>query len=143
MKLKLGKLLAVSLVALSLASCAGEPAGGDAGDKTQANESFVDVTDQQGTIEGFVGASDDAEVTRCEADGNGWVSEGSVTNPTDEEQSYRVYVAFNKNRDTKGLVQVDVESVEAGRAADWKAEAPVNAEKLDCVLRVERFTPQD
>lgn len=142
MKLKIGKVLALSLVALSLTSCAGGAAGGDAGSSAKTSDSFVDVADPQGAIDGFVGASEDAEVTRCEAGGQGWISEGTVTNPADEAQSYRIYVAFNKNRDTKGLVQVDLESVAAGKSADWKAEAPVDAEKLDCVLRVERFAPQ-
>src|SRR5690606_22693483 len=96
--LKHGKWLAVPLVALSLAACAGEAAGGDA--DTSAKNSYVEISDQQGSVEGFVGALEDSDIVRCERVGEGWVSEGTVTNPTDAEQSYRLYVAFNENRDT-------------------------------------------
>lgn len=60
-----------------------------------------------------------------------------------DAQSYRLYVAFNRGKDTQGLVQVDVKSVEPGKTAEWTAEAPLKGEGLKCVLRVERFAPQD
>lgn len=128
------------LAALALASCTGGGAGEAPADERQS--SFVQITDQQGSVEGFVGASDDAELDRCEAANDGWLAEGTVTNPTEVAQAYRIYVAFNKNRDTQGLVQVDLESVAAGESASWKAEAPISGQKLQCILRVERFAPQ-
>lgn len=137
-------LLVASLVALSLTSCAGGATGGEAGNQEEAgvDGSYVDVTDQQGSIEEFVGASDDAEVVRCEGVDGGWVSEGTVTNPTDAAQSYRLYVAFNENQDTQGLVQVDIVDVAAGATEQWSVEAPLTSDDLSCLLRVERFDPQ-
>lgn len=133
---KIQALLLLSVVALSLAACGGEPDDGD------GETSYVDITDQQGGVEGFVGASDDAVTERCESGGDGWVSAGTVTNLTDDEQSYRLYVAFNDNRDTRGLVQIDIESVPAGATESWETTAPIRGEDLSCVLRVERFDPQ-
>lgn len=133
---KLSSWLVTPLAVLALASCAGEPAGGDA-----APSSYTSVTDQQGSIDGFVGAAEDATVVHCAGDGDGWSSSGSVENPTDEPQSYRLYVAFNQNRDTIGLVQVDLQTVPAGESAEWTVEAPITGDDLTCVLRVERFTP--
>lgn len=138
MSRKHGTWLAVPLVALSLAACTGEATGGDAGTPTET--SHVDITDQQGSVEGFVGALEDSDINRCESANDGWVSEGTVTNPTDSEQNYRIYVAFNENRDTHGLVQIDLTSVPPGSSENWKAEAPIPGDDLTCVLRVERFT---
>lgn len=138
-------LLLIPLVALSLASCAGEPTGGSTDGDPPASppavESHVDVSDPQGSVPGFVGALDDATVERCEADANGWTAEGTVTNPTDLAQDYRIYVAFNQNRDTHGLVQVDLSAVAPGAVEHWSAHAPIDGGALSCVLRVERFDP--
>ena len=130
----------VPLVALSLAACTGEAASGDA--DVTAEKSFVDITDHQGSVEGFVGALDDAEVGRCEATTDGWIAGGTVANPTDSVQSYRLYVAFNHNRETPGLVQIDLDEVPGGANEDWEAQAPVSGNNFTCVLRVERFDPQ-
>lgn len=136
-------LLLTPLVALSLASCAGgaanEAASGETAPPTA--DSYVNVTDQQGSVEGFVGASDDAEITLCETDDNQSSAEGTVTNPTDVNQSYRLYIAFSEGRDTKDLVQVDIESVEPGEALTWDAQVPVNIKDVQCSARVERFEP--
>lgn len=138
MSRKHGTWLAVPLVALSLAACTGEATGGDADAPTEI--SYVEITDQQGSVEGYVGALEDAVINRCELAGDGWISEGTVTNPTESEQSYRIYVAFNENRDTHGLVQIDLTSVPAEASQHWKVEAPIPGDDLTCVLRVERFT---
>ena len=130
----------VPLVALSLAACAGEAASGDA--DVASEESFVDISDHQGSVDGFVGALDDAEVDQCEATTDGWISAGTVANPTDSVQSYRLYVAFNDNQDTRGLVQVDLDEVPGGASENWEAQAPVSGDNLTCVLRVERFDLQ-
>ena len=141
MSRKYGAWLAVPLVVLSLASCVGGAAGGDADALTE--QGYVEITDQQGSVEGFTGAIEDSEIERWEPANNGWISEGTVTNPTDSAQSYRIYVAFNENRDTHGLVQVDLDSVAAGSSENWKVEVPLAADDLSCVLRVERFDPQE
>lgn len=143
MRLKLGALLIAPLLVLSLASCGGEGGGGtDSLETAQPGSGYVEITDQQGSVDGFVGAADDATVERCESVADSWKGTGTVTNPTGETQSYRIYVAFNRNRDTRGLVQVDVASVAAGGTAEWQAEAPIGGDELKCVLRVERFAPQ-
>lgn len=141
--------ITVPLLALTLSACSGESEGGvpatevsggsEAGDESTSDSSYVDITDQQGSAPNFEGAIDDASVERCEAADDGWISAGTVENPTDAIQNYRVYVAFNKNSDTRGLVQVDVEALEPGEMQDWSAQAPVSGEGLKCVLRVERF----
>ncbi|MGO1543842.1 MAG: hypothetical protein ACTHXA_05810 [Gulosibacter sp.] len=138
------KWLLAPVVVLSLTACGGGATDGNSetGTEETAAGSYVEVTDQQGSIEEFVGASEDAEVERCETGNGGWISEGTVTNPTEDAQSYRLYVAFNENRDTEGLVQVDIESVAAGATESWQVEAPIDGEDLDCVIRVERFAPQ-
>ena len=130
----------VPLVALSLAACAGEAASGGA--DVTAEKSFVDISDPQGSVEGFVGALEDAEVDRCEATADGWIAGGTVANPTDAVQSYRLYVALNTNRDTHGLVQVNLDDVPGGAGENWEVEAPVRGDNLSCVLRVERFDPE-
>lgn len=129
------------MVALSLTACGGGPAveSGQVETETSTRNGFVSMTDQQGSVEGYVGASEDVIVEKCESSGENWVAEGTATNPTGETQNYRIYVAFNKNRDTKGLVQVDLESVGPNASAEWKAESPISGEKIDCLLRVERF----
>lgn len=147
------KWLIVPLVALTLTACSGEGAtpgsvteeqgSASAGETiNESSASHVDITDQQGSVEGFVGAKEDVEVERCEADGSGWISAGTVSNPTSESQDYRIYVAFNSSKDTKGLVQVDVKDLAAGASESWEASAPVQADNMKCVLRVERFASQ-
>lgn len=140
---RLVTLLITPLAGLALASCSGGAAGGAQSEPPAETtpDSYVEITDQQGSVEGFVGASDDAQITLCEEKGNLWLAEGEVTNPTDATQSYRLYVGFNEGRDTKGLVQVDLPSVTPGETATWDVEAPIAADDAECVLRVERFTP--
>lgn len=140
---KHSRLVLIPLVTLFLASCAGEgPSGADGSDLEVPAQEYVHITDQQGSLEEFVGAGSDATVERCAFDSSRWIAEGAVANPTDESQSYRLYVAFNKNRDTQGLVQVDIESIAPGASQGWQVEAPISGDGLDCVLRVERFAPQ-
>lgn len=148
MKPKHHMVLIAALAALSLTSCGGGAAGGGTGtdelqgETEQPRSDYVEITDQQGSIEGFVGAIDGAVVERCESDGSSWKAAGTVTNPESVPQSYRLYVAFNENRDTHGLVQVDVEDVAGGASQSWETEAPIDGERLSCILRVERFAPQ-
>lgn len=131
------------LVALTLAACSGEGAtGAQSAEVEEAPQaSYVDVADPQGSLEDYVGAIEDVEITLCESTGQALKAEGKVTNPTDGTQSYRLYVAFNKGRDTKGLKQVDVTEVTAGETSKWEAEVPVNADGIECAVRVERYNP--
>lgn len=99
----------------------------------------TDITDQPGSEEGYVGALGDAAVKRCERDGGDWIAAGTVTNPTDDAQSYRLYVSAMADDDTRGLVQVDVPPVDAGGTAQWNATFALPDDDMTCVLRVERF----
>ncbi len=144
MRSRFGAWLLVPLVALSLASCSGtKGAENEAGKDDLVDGGYIQITEPQGSTDGFVGASEDVETQTCEKSSSGWISEGLVTNPTDRTQSYRIYVAFSAQGDTKGLVQVDVPSVASGAEVAWKAEAPLSGDDLTCALRVERFDPQE
>lgn len=137
---------AALLAALALTSCGGGAAA-PAAPSTQETAvepyagSYIETTNQPGEIDGFVGALADAEVTRCEQAADGWVAAGTVANPEPTPQSYRLFVAFNEGQDSRGLVQVDVEGVASGATEKWQVETPLTAEKLSCVLRVERYAP--
>lgn len=134
--------LIAPLALLALTSCVGGEAGEATGNDSKQNSGYTDITDQQGSVDDFIGALDDATVERCEAAGDGWIAAGEVTNPAEDAQSYRIYVAFMDNSNTEGLVQVDIESVAANGTATWEAEAPIGGDDLRCTLRVERFAPQ-
>lgn len=141
MNRRFAKWAVIPALFLALAACSGDDKASEK-DSKPADQSHVDITDQQGSVKGFVGANDDVTTESCEAAKNLWRSEGTVTNPEKENQSYRLYVAFNRGKDTQGLVQVDVESVKPGQKVEWKAEAPLTGDDLTCVLRAERFAPQ-
>ena len=92
----------------------GEPTAGSAAIET------TDTTDGRPRIsmstsrlvsatDGYVGASDDVQLDRCELDGDHWVAAGTVTNSTSAGAAYRIYVAFNPpdTATARGLVQVD------------------------------------
>lgn len=143
--LRKSALIAIPLVVLSLTACVGGGengtggAGGAEGKTPDSTGSVVDITDTPGSLEEFVGAVEDAKPTRCEATTTGWVSEGEVTNSSDSDQNYRLYVSFMNRKDTRGLVQVDLESVPPGESSTWTAEAEIAGDAIDCVLRVERY----
>jgi len=100
----------------------------------------TDIEDAPGTGEDLVGAAADAITEACERDGDEWVARGTVTNPTDGEVDYRIYVSLlNSANDTRGLQQVDVEDLGAGDTADWESRLELADEDLSCVLRVERY----
>jgi hypothetical protein len=100
----------------------------------------VDVDPGLGT-DGFVGASDDVRLDRCELDGDHWVAAGMVTNSSGAGAAYRVYVAFNPpySPTARGLVQVDLLIPDA-QSQTWKAVAWITDPGLECVLRVERIS---
>lgn len=124
---------------LALTACTGnaepEPS------PTAAPTDVTDITDQPGSVDGWVGALEDAEVTTCAREGDDWIAAGTVTNPLEEAQSYRLYVSLLDGADTRGLIQVDVPDVAGGAAGEWKADFPLEGDAFTCVLRVERFAP--
>lgn len=105
-------------------------------------EQHVEFTIHPGSAtDGFVGALADATVSTCEAGEGVWNFAGTVVNPTEDTQSYRLYATLNTaDNVTAALVQIDVNEVAAVATADWSGTAPVEGE-LTCSLRVERFTP--
>lgn len=104
-----------------------------------APDSVIDIVVPPGTADdGFVGAVDDVEVTRCES-ADGWQVAGTVTNPESSAQSYRIYVSLLAGSETAGLVQVDVTGVPAGESQEWATSVALSGTDLSCVVRVERF----
>jgi hypothetical protein len=135
---------AVALIAAgALAGCTApqEPDPTPTPTSTDATDPGVtDITDAPGTGENLVGALADATTDSCELDGDAWVATGSVTNPTDGNVNYRIYVSLlNGENDTRGLQQVNVDAVGAGASADWESRIEITDEDLTCVLRVERY----
>jgi hypothetical protein len=103
---------------------------------------YVDVDVGPGlATDGFVGASDDVRLDRCELDGDHWVAAGMVTNLSGAGAGYRIYVAFNPaySANARGLVQVDF-LIPNGESQMWKAVAWITDPGLECVLRVERVS---
>ena len=115
---------------------------------TPAPSAVVNVEVQPGLADdGFVGARGDVTVERCESsesDDSSAVrvfrAEGQVTNSTESDAAYRIYVAFNPPGSTvsRGLIQVDDILVSAGESAPWGAEFATDDTDLTCILRVER-----
>jgi len=133
----------VVVAATALVGCTGaEEPGGSAAQIGALDEKVVDVQAEPGSVEGYAGALDDSEVTRCESADGALQVAGTVTNPEPDTQDYRVYVSAMDGGDTAGLVQVDVTGVGAGETAEWSTEMAIGGEGLECVLRVERFAPQ-
>lgn len=122
-----------------------EANGSDGGDNKpeRKKDTYTDVRDPQGSVEGYVGAMNDAAVSSCDSEGDVLVATGTVTNPEDDAQEYRIYVSAMDGSDTRGIVQVDVGPLDGGATADWDAEFELDGDDLSCLLRVERFDPQD
>lgn len=131
------------VAATALVGCTGADRADDAPARIgAADEQVVDVQAEPGSVEGYTGALEDAELARCEpSDGTLQVA-GTVTNPEPETQDYRIYVSAMDGGDTAGLVQVDLTGVEAGETAEWSTEMALGEAEFECVLRVERFAPQ-
>jgi len=101
----------------------------------------IDITVNPGTAEGFDGARADVSDLDCDLSQGRWSVTGSVTNPLAESVNYRIYTAFlDSDRKTVGLLQIDVEDVEASATRRWNGSIDVSKPDLTCVLRVERTT---
>jgi hypothetical protein len=89
----------------------------------------------------FVGARTDISNLSCKADGKGvWNVEGSVKNSSKKAVDYRIYTSFLNGTETLGLIETDVENVKADAVKKWSGSMTIDAEKVDCVLRVERVS---
>jgi pyruvate/2-oxoglutarate dehydrogenase complex dihydrolipoamide acyltransferase (E2) component len=98
----------------------------------------VDVPPGQSTDD-FEGAASDVTTETCKLDGDQWTIDGSVTNKSGSDASYRIYVAMNKKgtTETVALIQVNA-SVANDKTEKWSTAAAVTDTDLVCVLRVER-----
>jgi hypothetical protein len=110
--------------------------------ETVAPESVApnSISEQPGQAkDNYVGALKDVKMTSCKLDGASWMADGTVTNPTDADAKYRIYVALNVkgSTDTKALIEADVD-VAKGKTEKWSAAADVADKDLICILRVER-----
>lgn len=105
-------------------------------------ETFTNVKDPQGSVKGYVGAKSDATVDTCKVENGVLQVKGEVTNPTDKDQQYRIYVSAMKDGNTTvGVAQVDVPKVAGGKTTDWATILKLSEPNLTCMLRVERFAP--
>lgn len=92
-----------------------------------------------GTAEGFEGARKDVTAENCTRSDTGWLTDGTLVNPTDTVVSYRVYTSFNDpSGELRALVQTDVNDVAPGAEGSWLNQVEVTDDNLTCVLRVER-----
>jgi hypothetical protein len=134
-----GALLAVGL----LAGCTTTPKPHPTPTATKsaaAKPGITDVKQAPGTGDGFTGALADSKVTHCDPKGSGWTVDGTVTNSSDAAVDYRIYVSLlNAGGDTRALVEVDSQGVDAGKSKDWTVDIPSPDKDLQCVLRVERY----
>lgn len=94
--------------------------------------------DAPGSLEGFVGAKDDAHDTTCEPDGDTWITNGQVTNPEQTPVHYRIYVSYLDGDETVGVAQTDLTSVAPDETKEWSTTITSSTVGLRCVLRVER-----
>jgi hypothetical protein len=133
--------LLLSVVLVAACSAAGLPAGSEE-DAAEERSATRDFTVHPGLADdGFAGALTDVTALECEpGEGDLWQAQGLVTNPTDADADYRIYVAFvDDANDTSGIVQADVTGVASGDGQEWEAELALPGEDdLRCVLRVER-----
>lgn len=128
--------------ALSLAGCTGAPDGGPTRTATatpvRTGDVVAEITVAPGTEKGFVGALKDVAVTRCDATEAPAEYGGTVTNPTKDAQSYRIYVSLLVGAKTIGIDQVDVRDVPAHKTKNWSGRIDAGHADARCVLRVER-----
>jgi hypothetical protein len=145
-----GLTAALSSVVLLAAACSDTDEPDDAASQTPAAESetappddeaVADQAVQAGTADdGYVGARNDVTDLTCEPGDDGtWQAGGLVTSSASSTADYRIYVAFLKDTDTRGIVQADVADVAPAEARPWEVELALpDEEGLTCVLRVER-----
>ena len=131
---------AAVLAALTALAACGSEAEESEVTTISSSAKVIEITDQPGSLDDFVGALEDAEIQTCSTNGDGLNATGTVTNPEQSAQNYRIHLSALDGSDTVGLVQIDVADVPAGESADWNAQVELGLEDLDCVLRVERYS---
>lgn len=114
-------------------------AGANGNTATAASE-LIGVKVQPGTAtDNFVGARADISDLSCKSDGKGtWNVGGSVKNSANKAVNYRIYTSFLNGTETLGLIETDVNDVKSSASKKWSGSMTIDAEKVDCVLRVER-----
>lgn len=110
------------------------------GNAVTAAPELIGVKVQPGTAtDKFVGARTDIGELSCKSDGNGtWNVGGTVKNSANKTVNYRIYTSFLSGTETLGLIETDVDNVKADATKKWSGSMTIDAETLDCVLRVER-----
>src|SRR5690554_2087272 len=103
-----------------------------AAEPTPDADAHVDVDDTPGSLEGLVGALEDSRVESFEREDGSWLAQGSVSNTSDESVDYRIYASAmgDGGASTRGVVQVDVAGVAAGKTVEWEAAFPLEDEEL-------------
>lgn len=106
---------------------------------TMKGTTVISVKVNPGTSPGSSRATKDVSDTICAPGPSGWSVSGRVTNPTNKPVLYRIYIAFVTSQGaTHGLLQVDVDRVEADSSAAWSGELALDEVSLACVVRAER-----
>jgi hypothetical protein len=121
---------------------AGETDPNTSAPSTSSREFVANVTTSPGTADDdYEGAFADVSQVVCERQGDAWVASGQVTNPTDSDRGYRIYVAYlAPDGDTLGLSESGVARLVAGASTDWQGSVSLpGVETVNCVLEVERF----
>ncbi|MBN9632100.1 MAG: hypothetical protein J0I18_16045 [Actinobacteria bacterium] len=98
------------------------------------------ITHRPGTQTGYVGALKDVKLGTCSADASPARFDGTVTNPTSTEQSYRIYVSLQAAGSTIGVHEVDVRGVSGHATQKWSGTLPAGKPGATCILRVERHS---
>ncbi|WP_426624233.1 hypothetical protein ACPPVW_16935 [Leifsonia sp. McL0607] len=101
---------------------------------------ITQITHKPGTDTGYVGALKDVKLGSCKADSSPAHFEGTVTNPTSTEQSYRIYVSLLSAGATIGVHEVDVSGVSGHATEKWSGTLPTGKPGTTCILRVERHS---
>jgi hypothetical protein len=106
-----------------------------------SGSAVVDITTPPGAAGEYEGGRSDVTRVNCERQGDVWVATGQVTNPTDTDRGYRIYVSYlAPDNDTLGLTETGIDRLVAGASTDWQASVTLpGAESVNCLLRVERF----
>ncbi|MCI0157501.1 hypothetical protein KNO15_12435 [Leifsonia shinshuensis] len=136
------------LVGVTGCSSPAAPAGTHAADgkgptkgTTTAQDGTVTrVTHAPGTATGYVGALKDVTLGSCAAGASSTRFEGTVTNPTSTEQSYRIYVSVLSAGSTLGVREIDVSGLGGHTTQKWSGTLPAGKSGATCVLRVERHS---
>ncbi|MCI0155681.1 hypothetical protein KNO15_03095 [Leifsonia shinshuensis] len=134
----------VALVVMGVTGCTASapphPAAPTATTAVPHDGTITQITHRPGTQTGYVGALKDVRIGTCSADASPAHFEGTVTNPTSTEQSYRIYVSLQSAGSTIGVHEVDVRGVPGHATEKWSGTLPAGKPGATCLLRVERHS---